>query len=38
MNVRKIESIRADLDEFESQLSLSPVRVLALGPNQRVTC
>lgn len=30
----KIESSRADLDEFESRLSLSPVRVLALGPNQ----
>lgn len=34
MNVRKIESSRADLDEFESRLSLSPVRVLALDPNQ----
>lgn len=33
MNVRKIESRRADLDEFESRLSLSLVRVLALGPN-----
>lgn len=34
MNVRKIESSRADLDGFESRRSLSPVRVLALGPNQ----
>lgn len=32
MNVRGIKSCRDDLDEFEARLSLSPVRILALGP------